>query len=360
METSDRRPRRRAVAAIATCAALLGWAPTSSSATAAKAPAAVAATSAVLALPAGPAPKGVPYGIGKRLYLNGQVRDFAPIWGSLTGRNPDSKPEFGDLAMTRGVTLWSINYLAADPYAHFGSYVPGRTPTRFGIAENYPGFATTTGGLVATGLGGVSGGPAPIYTTSGKVYPPTYQSKFGLPTSVTFQGVGGMFVFQDNEYHLARDESYRYYPGYAPVRIPDNTYGVGNGWVATKDGTDCYRTAPLMSPTQLRARICSQVLPMLNDAGTEAVVVQGNHVRLYDTRTGAQINATNAPTLSRWDHQIQYGTAYKLVTWLDANTYLVNVRDGTALALLRCSAITRGCERAVTSSVRSGVSNIVS
>lgn len=368
METHDRRTRRRRIVATAAAgAALVGpmLTPSVTSATATPAPArggvstAVSAASPVLSLPSGPVPQGVPYGIGKRLYLNGQARDFAPVWGSLTLRHPETKPEFGDLAITRGVVIWAIDYMAVDPAANFGAYRPGHTPTRLGGAENYPGLATTTGGLVATGRQSTHAGPAQIYTTAGTVYAPTYEGKYSLPSTINFQGVGGMFVFQD--YEQQRAESYRYYPGYAPVRIPDNTFGVGNGWVATKDGTDCYRTAPLMSPTALRARICSQVLPMLSDDGTKAVVVQGRHVRLYDTRTGVQINATNAPTLQRWDFSVKYGThAYDLVQWLDASTYLVNVKDGTALALLRCSATTRACERAVTSNVRSGVTHIVS
>ena len=370
--TVGRTRRQGAVAAFAAFAALLAHPLMPSAAGAPSAGRAVADStlaapvvtvtggSAVLALPPGPIPSDVPSGIGKRLYLTGRERDFASSWAWLTSRNPDSSPEFGDLAMTRGVVIWAIDYLATDPVSHIGGYVPGRTVTRFpGSAPSYPGLATTTGGLIATGLEAAVGGPVPIYTTAGKVYPPTYQAQFSLPSEVNFQSVGGMFVFQDIDQQV-RAASSRYPPGSAPGRRAAATSGGGNGWVATREGAECYRTAPLMSPTALRARICSQVLPMLNDDGTKAVVVQGRHVRLYDTRTGIQINATNAPTLAGWSFDITYGSAYELVTWLDADSYLVNVRDGTALALLRCSARTRACHRAVTSHTRSGVTHIVS
>lgn len=99
-----------------------------------------------------------------------------------------------------------------------------------------------------------------------------------------------------------------------------------------------------------------QTLPMLSDDGTKAVVVRGNHVRLYDTRTGAQINATNAPTLPAADAT----HSYALIMWQGASSYLVNVRDGNTLAILRCNALSRFCTRAVTSSVRTGVTRILS
>ena len=94
---------------------------------------------------------------------------------------------------------------------------------------------------------------------------------------------------------------------------------------------------------------------MLSNDGAKAVVVQGNRVRLYDTRTGAQLHATNAPTLSAADAS----RFYRLMTWQGANSYLVNVRDGSTLAILRCNALTGACIRAVTSSRRTGVSQIV-
>lgn len=94
---------------------------------------------------------------------------------------------------------------------------------------------------------------------------------------------------------------------------------------------------------------------MLSNDGAKAVVVQGNRVRLYDTRTGAQLHATNAPTLSAADAS----HFYRLMTWQGANSYLVNVRDGSTLAILRCNALTGACTRAVTSSRRTGVSQIV-
>ena len=74
----------------------------------------------------------------------------------------------------------------------------------------------------------------------------------------------------------------------------------------------------------------------------------------YNTATGAQINATNAPTLPNWDSSHFYSP----LQWEDATHYLVSARDGTNLAILRCST-TGACERAVTSTIRAGVTKIV-
>lgn len=199
-----------------------------------------------------------------------------------------------------------------------------------------------------------------------------YSALYGFSYVILYQGLllvafralmpeVGVWFFTSLMFVAANtDRSARLYPGYPQVQLADNTYGVGKGtgWIATADsrGSVCYRTAAVSTPTTLRARICSQTLPMLSDDGTKAVVVQGNHVRLYDTRTGVQINATNAPTLPAADATHSYG----LITWQEASSYLVDVRDGNTLAILRCNALSRFCTRAVTSSVRTGVTRIVS
>ena len=146
-------------------------------------------------------------------------------------------------------------------------------------------------------------------------------------------------------------------PTYAAQKLPlDNTYAAGRGWLATRNALDgtCYRSAAVATPTALRASVCSQTFPKVSDDGTKVAVVQARHVRLYNTATGAQINATNAPTLPAWDSSHFYSP----LQWEDATHYLVSARDGTNLSILRCST-TGACERAVSSTVRAGVSKIV-
>lgn len=325
---------------------------------------AATSTSAVLSLPAGPVPVGVPYGIGKVLNLNGIGYNMAPSWTSMLGRPPlgFDGVEFQDIDITRGVPVWAIRLTAIDPASRVGWFRPGYAPRGVTTSGSYPGLATTTGGLVAAGLSSTFGNSVPVtaYNSGARFGPAFTWNPQGQPTVATNQGVGGQFIFQGHDVAANTDRSARLYPGYPQVPLADNTYGVGKGtgWIATADshGSVCYRTAAVSTPTTLRARICSQTLPMLSDDGTKAVVVQGNHVRLYDTRTGAQINATNAPTLPAADATHSYG----LITWQGASSYLVNVRDGNTLAILRCNALSRFCTRAVTSSVRTGVTRIVS
>jgi hypothetical protein len=254
----------------------------------------VSAASAIASLPAGPYPLGVPYGIGKRLYLNGVGYDLTSRWATLS--SPQGLPEFTAVTITRGTPPPFVSPVAPDPYG-----------------------------------------------------------------TISAQGAGGSFVFQAANTTSSTHHSYVMYPGYPAIQVPDDyTYGVGGGtgWLAAYDSRTslCFRTAPLRTPSLLGPRICSQTRPLVSPDGTRAVVVQGNHVRLYDTGTGLQINATNAPTLGEQTATPPV-TGYFPFAWETAGSYLVYARDGTSLFILRCS-LDRTCQRAVTSYVRSGVSSI--
>jgi hypothetical protein len=320
--------------------------------------ASVATVSPIAALPAGPVPMGVPYGIGKRLYLNGKAYDFTTRWTALASRY--AYPQFAAVTITRGVVVWAVDETqTTDPLASVGVMRPGEAPVFLRQVLDFPGLATTTGGLITSGLEAYLAATTAIFTVAGADYGPpfSYSDNGGLPGPIiTVQGAGGSFVFQGRSATAGLtvpSQSYAMYPGYAAVQLPyDDTYGVGNGWLATADShtSDCYRTAALTSPATLRADICSQSGLVVNTAGTMAVVVQANHVLLYDTITGAQINATNAPTLTT--------QGYSPMGWETPTTYLVNAKDGNSLYILRCSATTGACQRAVTSYVRPGVSYI--
>lgn len=318
----------------------------------------VGTASSVLDLPTGAALDGVPYGIGKRIFLNGSSYDLAASWQRLTGQ-PGAE-EFSDLDLVDGVVIWSIPLSAIDPLSSLGGFVPGQAPRSFAKVPSFPGIATTSSGFLAVGLDGVYGGTVDILTPAGTKYPPSYSSKHSMPSRVVSTSTGGQFVMADFDQRTHGYTSALLEPGHQPVPLPDNTFGAGRGtgWIATATGADttCYRTAAVSSPTALRARICSQRVPMVSDDGSKAVVVQGNRVHVLDTRTGSQVAVTSAPSLAAWDST----HGYWLEQWLDANTYLVNVRDGSTLALLRCTASAGSCERVVTATVRTGVSRIVS
>ena len=70
----------------------------------------------------------------------------------------------------------------------------------------------------------------------------------------------------------------------------------------------------------------------------------------------ASIACWNAPTLSR---QSIYPpvSGYFPFAWESAGAYLVYARDGSSLFILRCS-LGGSCQRAVTSSARSGITQI--
>lgn len=316
-----------------------------------------------MALPSGPVPIGIPYGIGKRIYLNGYAYDLSSRWTALA--TAQAFPELGDVTVTRGVIVFSIYRYAIDPLAMVGAFRPGATPVSIRSVWDFPGLATTSGGLITTGLSNTGqSSTSAVFTTSGQSYRPGFTDPIAnLPITVTVQGAGGSFVYQAiDPYGPAPEPSYRLYPGYPASALPfANTFGVGGGlgWLATAGSPTsvCYRTAALATPTTLRARICSQTLPLLSPNGALAVVVQGGHVRLYDTLTGLQVNAANAPTLP-FSTAVRPIEGYYPFAWETSTTYLVHVADGLSLFILRCTTAGR-CERAVTSSVRSGVSDLV-
>ena len=356
-------------AAAATAFGLVAVSSTASVAQAAPAPVATpaattsaAAASPISALAAGAVPVWVPYGIGKRIYLNGVAHDLTNLWVSLAG-GPGS-PSFGQLdnvTISRGVVVFSLPLDQIDPAEVVGALRPGVSVTRIGFSPSFD-LAVTSGGLVTTGTSGNFSPMVPITTTTGRAYPPPFVDP--LPDdpfyAVSSQGAGGSFVFQaiDPNGHVT-SPSYRQYPGYAAVRLPyDSTYGVGAGWLATYDSTSssCFRVAALSAPGTLRAHICSQTRPVVSTDGTRAVVVQSNHVRLYDTSTGKQVDAANAPTLATQTENAP-PNGYFPFAWESPTAYLVYARDGSSLYILRCS--TGGtCQRAVTSSVRTGATHI--
>lgn len=325
---------------------------------------ALAATgSPVSLLPVGPAPVGIPYAIGKRMYLNGKlVYDFTARWTALVSVYADV--QFGDVKITRGVIVWSVNEDrgAGDPLARVGVLRAGGSPIVVHQVSDYPGLATTTGGLISSGLAAYMADSTGIFNLAGVDFGPpfTYTNYIPFPgPNITVQSAGGSFVFQGVSATAPLNtplQSYSMYPGHPAVQLPyDNTFGAGSGtgWLVTANNptSGCFRTAALATPAVLRAPICSQTPPLVSDDGTMAVVVQANHVGLYNTVTGAQINAANAPTLTT--------QGYSPFAWESPTSYLVNASQGSSVYILRCSTTTGACQRAVTSYTRPGVKGII-
>lgn len=333
----------------------------------------VIAAGPMSSLPAGTPPKGYAYGIGKRLFLNGRTYDLAPYWSTIASKPSNNAPrlaqEFKDVDQTRGVLLWAFESIGIDQYLEVGNLVPGHAPKRISSESAQAPIATTSGGIYGVGAQSTSGGPGSSnsYTSSGVRTPPQLLDDDGehaLPGAPALVSSAGSALVVNLQHAVGPEDpqavthkSWRYSPTYGQSALPyDNTYGAGTGQLVTRDTNTgaCWRTAALATPATLRARVCSQVFPKVSTDGTRVAVVQDRHIRLYDTATGALVSTTNAPTLTSWDS----GHFYTLLGWEDASNYLVKARNGTDLYILRCN-VTGACQRAVTSTVRTGVSGIV-
>jgi hypothetical protein len=328
---------------------------------------ALALASPIASLPSGTAPKDTAYAIGKRVFLNGRSYDLSPYWSTIaplsvfTGTRPS---EFTDLDLTRGIILWSFTFTGVDQYGRVGTYRPGSAPRIVGQDNSDGRIAATTGGFTTLNSEDLMDVSLDFWTYDGRKFAPSFKDTSYLQVKITRLGsVGPMFVINVPDNTTVSSNVITFYrswlvrPTYAQQKLPlNNTYAAGVNWLATRDSVDssCYRTAGVSAPTSLRARICSQVDPVVSNDGSKVAVVQGRHIRLYNSTTGVQINATNAPTLSTWDAT----HFYRILRWEDASNYLVSAREGTSLYVLRCN-VNRSCQRAVTSYTRSGVSGIV-
>jgi len=321
-------------------------------------------------LPAGAPPRGYAYGIGKRLFLNGRTYDLSAYWSKIApkGYNDPTVPqEFLDVDQTRGVMLWAFRYFAVDSYVHVGNLVPGQAPKLLVTQAADPPIATTSGGFIGLGMynnmGGVGSSIALNY--SGFISPPRLNAPIenAVPAAAAMVSSATSALVVNVEYDSAlgagdfSHKSWLYYPTHGQIALPyANTYAAGDGQLVTRDSFTggCWRSAALASPATLRARVCSQVYPKVNADGTRIAVVQGSTIRLFNAATGAPEHWTTAPSLSTWDSS----HFYTLLGWEDASNYLVKARNGTELYILRCN-VSGACERAVTSTVRTGVSSIV-
>ncbi len=323
--------------------------------------------SPIASLPSGAAPRDTPYAIGKRVFLNGRTYDLTGQWARIapiSGYPGTRRVEFTDLDLSRGDILWSFSFTGVDEYGQVGNLRPGYPPKVIGRAKSTGQIAATTGGFTTLNSSQIQAVTEDFWTNDGRQVRPAFTDRSLLQVPTAYVGSAGpVFVINvpdsasPSSSTVVRYRSWAVRPTYAQQRLPlDNTYAAGVGWLATRDSltSPCYRIAPLSAPRSLRAKVCSQVTPVASNDGTMVAVVQGLHVRLYSTATGAQVNATNAPTLGAWDPTHHY----RVLRWEDASNYLVSARDGSNLYILRCN-VNRGCQRAVTSLVRSGVSGIV-
>ena len=75
--------------------------------------------------------------------------------------------------------------------------------------------------------------------------------------------------------------------------------------------------------------------------------------------TGATVSVASLTPLARWDPLGPHPRYAVPAVWETADAYLVTARVDGTLALVRCSARTGACRRAVRVAVRPGVDRIV-
>ncbi|MDP9239768.1 MAG: hypothetical protein M3O55_03885, partial [Actinomycetota bacterium] len=132
---------------------------------------------------------------------------------------------------------------------------------------------------------------------------------------------------------------------------------LGVGWLGARLDKFCWQTASANHPyTRRTPRLCSMAKPLLSPDGTRAVLVQSGRVVVVDARSGAVVSTASMAAITRWAPGTREAVP---AAWETTDSYLINARYDGALALVRCSAATGACNRAVRSYVRTGVSAIV-
>jgi hypothetical protein len=357
------------VAGLAAAAAWSGLAPA--------APAEAATRSPIDVLRAGPAPRSVPYAIGTSVYYRGHRTDIgARIDGAFYGARP-SAAQRQLTAVTGGAGFaWAqFTGSGADIVHIVGRIGPGGGWTGFHSSSGaFSRLAVTTTGLVAMPESGS------VYRADGRLAA-TFTGSTATSCGYCGAAAAGPYLVVERKPSLPGTDSQGIWlwrpaaasvTAAAPVRLPDGYAALGRlggGWLGALQsparGATCWRIAPAADPVALRARICSQTVPLVSADGVRAVVVQGGRTRVVDTRTGGQLSLAGLGALAGWSPDggpTGRGTVRYVVpaAWETADTFVATARDDQVLALVRCSATTGRCERVVRATVRPGVAAIVS
>ena len=310
-------------------------------------------------LPTGPAPSTVPYAIGTRVYFAGHGSDLGD---RFTAAFPDSvahpaQRQFTTVIGAGGVAWAQFTGAGADvvhvvgQVTASGGYLPFHTSTGRPSA-----LAVTTSGLVAMPENGqvYAGGGALVaaFTGSPNIDCGSCAVTAAGPRLVLDQGTGPV----GRPEHQA---TWLWYPPAAIQRLDDRFRAVGrlgSGWLGLHQDDGCWRLAPATAPERLGSPICSLATPLVAADGRRAVVVQGGRLRVVDPTTGTTLSNAAMPAIEGWTPGLRYAVP---AAWESDDAYLVTARVDDALALVRCSARSGECRRAVRVTVRPGVDRIV-
>ena len=304
-------------------------------------------------------PPTIPYGIGRRLYAYGRVIDLSASFRSLNNPNGQLLRVIG----SRGVSWATFLGYGADCIPTIGRETAS-IPFKI-IAESQGACLSTdvsTGGLAATS------DEVFTFTSSGRMYAqyPRQNPLKGCGDSGGdyVQAAGYFFLVTESDcgYFQGR---YLWYPGSTPQKMPDNYYvlgRLGTGWlgaaVASQTMATCWKIAPVTQPFNLSpTQICSMAKPLVSSDGKQMVVVQGGFVRVVSTATGYETSEPALPAiLSGWSPTKRYEVPS---AWETSDSFIIDFRYDTVLGLIRCSISTRHCERAIASTYRTGVTDLI-
>lgn len=305
------------------------------------------------ALRMGPVPS-VPYGIGERLYGYGTVAIPTAFQGS-------SDDAFTYVAAARGVVWSGSAYSATDCGAILNVWLKGTKPVAVGGVDDTGlcrPVAATLSGL------GITRDNVRAYTSSGKLYatyPRTAADTGGCGSTTQVDdpyAVGYRVLVKEINCNAGLQGTYLWYPGSGKQQLP-NTYAVvgrlGPGWLGDEIRAGCWLIASADHPSALSTvPLCSQQFPLVSADGTRAVLVQAGRVRVVRVADNTTISRAALPALAPRSSNLELPE-----TWETSTYYLVDVRYGTDLGLVRCSVTTGGCNIAVRSSVRGQIRDIV-
>ena len=308
-------------------------------------------------LPTAVAPTTVPYSIGTTVYYGGKGYDLSRAFDPALKGNDR---QFLKVAATRGVVVTQHSYSAADVVNVVG---------RFSPSLNYAGLETNLGGLSTfdVTLGGLAAMPENGQVrnaTNGRVYAAWTRQTAGCSgSSIAPAAVGYRVLQRETSWSscppgMDAQGAFLWYPPSAVQQLADTMEAVGRlgtGWLGDHTSATGWSILPASNPSAAPKQVASMMRPLVNGDGTKAVVVQSGRVRVISPATMSNL-ATSLPTIGGWSVGVRDAVP---AAWETNDLFLVTARYDGTLALVRCSASTGKCWRVVRTSVRTGVTRII-
>lgn len=315
------------------------------------------------ALPAASAPRTVPYAIGTSVHFRGHVTN---VGARIDQAHPGMRLTADQRQVTTVVAGGGLAFAQIIGSGADLVHIVGRISPRGGWTD----LAMSAGSmsLVAVTPAGAVGMPESgrLYRADGRLIATFTGSRTANCSFCGMEAAGQHLVVERKPAFPGAQHQgwWLWTPPAAPARLPAGYRSLGRlgaGWLGAPAGTGCWQVAPAASPSATRARICSQTLPLVSADGERAVIVQAGRMRVVSTRTGLGTGLARIGALPNWAPDGTGGAVRYLIpaAWETSDSYLATARDDRTLAMVRCSARTGRCERAVRSTVRPGVSRIV-